>query len=192
MLNLPRGRPARPASPAWNVAKTLAQTLVFWSVFLFALPAAVFALEDALGLIGWRFRSPVAGWIGVALFILGGALGLTSGIVMAIRGGGTPLPSDCPRTLVVAGPYRYVRNPMAVAGLAQGLAVGLVLGSPAVIAYALAGGPVWNRFVRPWEEADLERRFGDDYRRYRSDVRCWLPRFPTRSRARPPAACENK
>ena len=112
------------------------------------------------------------------LFVLGGALGLTSGAVMAVRGRGTPLPADCPRELVVAGPYRFVRNPMAVAGLAQGVAVGIFLGSPVVVAYALAGGPAWHLLVRPWEEADLERRFGEPYRRYRAAVRCWLPRFP--------------
>jgi protein-S-isoprenylcysteine O-methyltransferase Ste14 len=98
-------------------------------------------------------------------------------VLMAVRGGGTPMPTDCPRELVLVGPYRHIRNPMAVAGLTQGVAVGLMLGSPAVILYAVVGGPVWHLFVRPWEEADLERRFGDPYRRYRAAVCCWLPRF---------------
>jgi protein-S-isoprenylcysteine O-methyltransferase Ste14 len=109
---------------------------------------------------------------------MGGSLGLTSSVIMAVRGRGTPLPADCPRELVVAGPYRYLRNPMAVAGLAQGVAVGIVVGSPAVIVYALVGGPVWHVFVRPWEEEDLERRFGEPYRLYRAAVRYLLPRFP--------------
>ena len=169
------GREARPASWRWNLAKTLAQTVVFWSLFLFALPAGVFELESRLGLDGGRFTS--LGWqiAGIVLFALGGALGLTTGMVMAVRGGGTPLPADCARELVVTGPYRYVRNPMAVAGLTQGVAVGLWLGSPAVALYALAGGPLWNTFVRPWEEEDLESRFGEPYRRYRERVRCWIP-----------------
>jgi len=151
---------------------------MFWSVFLVLLPTGVFALEDAMGLGGWRFPSTAGAWGGVVLFVLGGLLGLTSGVVMAVQGRGTPLPADCPRELVVTGPYRYIRNPMAVAGLSQGVAVGIFLGSPAVIAYALAGGPIWSWFVRPWEEADLELRFGESYRRYRNLVRCWLPSFP--------------
>jgi len=129
-------------------------------------------------LSGRRFGGVACAWCGAILFALGGSLGLASGLVMAVRGRGTPLPADCARELVVAGPYRYIRNPMAVAGLTQGVAVGVFLGSPAVIAFALLGGPVWHLFVRPWEEADLERRFGEPYRRYRAAVRCWLPRLP--------------
>lgn len=178
MMSRIRGREARPASPSWNVVKTLAQTLVFWAVFLVLLPAGVLALEERLAPAGLRFTHAVSAWAGGVLFAMGGALGLTSGTVMAVRGRGTPLPTDCPRELVVVGPYRYVRNPMAVAGLAQGVAVGIYLGSPAVIAYAILGGPVWHILVRPWEESDLERRFGEPYRQYRAAVRCWLPRYP--------------
>ena len=178
MLGYIRGREARPSPCWWVVVKTLCQTVVFWSVFLFLLPAGIVALENSLGLSGRRFGGVACAWCGAILFALGGSLGLASGLVMAVRGRGTPLPADCARELVVAGPYRYIRNPMAVAGLTQGVAVGVFLGSPAVIAFALLGGPVWHLFVRPWEEADLERRFGEPYRRYRAAVRCWLPRLP--------------
>ncbi|MCL4204918.1 MAG: isoprenylcysteine carboxylmethyltransferase family protein [Pirellulaceae bacterium] len=180
MLSGIRGREADPASCGWNVAKTLAQTLVFWLVFLVLLPAAIYRLEYELGIDGARFGSSASQWTGVGLFVLGGTLGMVSGVMMAVYGAGTPLPLDCPRRLVVVGPYRYVRNPMAVAGLCQGIAVGLILGSPAVVAYAALGGPVWHLLVRPWEEADLEARFGESYRRYRTAVRCWLPRSPGR------------
>lgn len=178
MLSYFRGREARPTTCWCIVLKTLCQTVVFWSIFLFLLPTAIFAVEGRTCLAECRLDGP--GFIcgGIVLFTLGGSLGLTSGFVMAVRGRGTPLPSDCARKLVVVGPYRYIRNPMAVAGLAQGLGVGLFLGSPAVLAYALAGGPVWHVFVRPWEEADLERRFGEPYRRYRAAVRCWVPCLP--------------
>lgn len=181
MIKAVRGREARPAPVLRNVAKTLAQTAVFWTIFLFLIPTALVVVEGAVAPPGWGFRSSALTWLGGPLFVAGGALGLTSGMVMAVRGRGTPLPADCPRELVVAGPYRYVRNPMAIAGLSQGVAVGLVLGSPAVVAYALLGGPAWDLLVRPWEEADLDRRFGEPYRRYRAAVRCWIPRFPGHS-----------
>jgi protein-S-isoprenylcysteine O-methyltransferase Ste14 len=95
---------------------------------------------------------------------------------MSSRGAGTPLPSAMPNHLVIAGPYRWVRNPMAVAGITQGVAVGLVLGSWLVIAYSMIGSLLWNYAVRPLEEADLEERFGAEFRQYRDAVRCWIPR----------------
>jgi len=96
---------------------------------------------------------------------------------MSAIGHGTPLPAAMPNRLVIAGPYRYVRNPMAVASIVQGAAVGLLLTSWMVVAYAIAGAMLWNFGVRPHEEADLEQRFGNTFRRYRDTIRCWTPRF---------------
>lgn len=103
------------------------------------------------------------------------ALGLWSAVVMSTLGDGTPLPSAMPSRLVIAGPYRWIRNPMAVAGIAQGAAVGLILQSWLVVAYAVLGSLVWNYAVRPLEEADLEDRFGEEFQHYRATVRCWIP-----------------
>jgi protein-S-isoprenylcysteine O-methyltransferase Ste14 len=97
---------------------------------------------------------------------------------MSTLGQGTPLPSAMANHLVIAGPYRWVRNPMALAGISQGVAVGLILESWLVVAWAIAGSLVWNYVIRPFEETDLEERFGDEFVRYRAAVRCWVPRFP--------------
>jgi protein-S-isoprenylcysteine O-methyltransferase Ste14 len=180
-------RTAKPATAAWNVSKTLGQTAIFWSTLLFLVPGLIYRLEGPVGLSGFRFAAPTWRAAGVVLFALGGTLGLTSGLIMAILGRGTPLPLDCARELVVAGPYRYVRNPMAIAGLSQGAAVGLYFGSPSILVYVLTGLLIWNFGVRPGEEADLEARFGDPYRAYRTGVLCWRPRLrgyvaPGRSR----------
>jgi protein-S-isoprenylcysteine O-methyltransferase Ste14 len=171
-----RGREARPASRTWNVVKTLAQTAMFWTTFLFLLPAVIVTIEHNVGFRTQQFGSVAARWVGGVLFLLGGSLGITSGVTMAVRGRGTPLPADCPIELVIAGPYCHIRNPMVIAGLSQGIAVGIFLGAPSVIAYAMLGGPVWHLLVRPWEEADLEQSFGASYRRYCAEGRCWLPR----------------
>ena len=63
---------------------------------------------------------------------------------MSASGQGTPLLSAMPNRLVIAGPYRVVRNPMAVAGIAQGVAVGLILSSWRVVAHAVVGSLLWN------------------------------------------------
>lgn len=170
-------RPARvEAGAATHVAATALQILVFWGVFLGALPLLISVFERYWGLSA-PFP-PIVGPVGGgAVFVLASALGLWSASVMSTSGGGTPLPAAMPNRLVIAGPYRFVRNPMAIAGIVQGIAVGLMLSSWLVVACAIAGSLVWNYVVRPHEESDLEARFGDDYRRYRSAVRCWCPRL---------------
>lgn len=161
--------------------RTFVQTIVFWGVFLWLIPWGIVTLEGRFGIERWHDGAVLWRTVGVVLFAAAGGLGLTSAGVMAVRGRGTPLPLDPAVRLVVSGPYRWVRNPMAIAGLAQGIAVGVGLGSVSVVIYALLGGPMWHCFVRPWEEADLHRRFGEAYDRYRSSTPLWLPRFRGRS-----------
>ena len=94
---------------------------------------------------------------------------------MAYYGQGTPLPLDTARKMVIKGPYAYVRNPMAIAGLSQGIGVALIFGSFWTIIYVLLGGLLWQFFVRPVEEQDLLDRFGADFEQYRQKVRIWIP-----------------
>ncbi|HEY0658394.1 MAG TPA: hypothetical protein VGD05_07965 [Pyrinomonadaceae bacterium] len=57
------------------------------------------------------------------------------------------------------------------------MAVGLFLGSPLVLIYALMGGLVRQMIFRPLEEADLLKTFGADYAEYCRCVRYWIPRI---------------
>jgi protein-S-isoprenylcysteine O-methyltransferase Ste14 len=190
-----RVAPAR--RPVAHLAVTLAQMIVFWGVFLGLVPLVIAWIEARWGLrIGAPAPDPgvAPGWdasgalvaagsgvrqlvalVGAVVLVLASALGVWSAVSMSLAGSGTPLPSSAAAKLVITGPYRRVRNPMAVAGIVQGVAVGLVLGSWLVVAYALVGSVIWNAAVRPHEEADLEARFGDGFREYRARVRCWVP-----------------
>lgn len=166
-------RYARPAAPGWNLAKTLGQIAAFWLLFLVVIPSALVALEQTWGVTPFAFPTALA-WI---VLLLASGLGLLSGITMALQGEGTPLPLDAPHHLVVQGPYRHVRNPMAVAGLTQGTCVACLLGSWLSLGLVAVGFVVWNHGVRPIEERELEARYGAPYLRYRSAVRCWIPRI---------------
>jgi protein-S-isoprenylcysteine O-methyltransferase Ste14 len=167
-------RPAssRPAAGT-NVASTFGQIVLFWGFFLGAVPLAVVVLEQH-----WSVALPFppgAVPVGFVLLTLASALGIWSAAVMSTLGDGTPLPSAMPNRLVIAGPYRWVRNPMAVSGIVQGAAVGFILQSWLVVAYAVVGSLVWNYAIRPHEESDLLERFGEEFRQYRATVRCWIP-----------------
>ncbi|GMU67439.1 MAG: hypothetical protein AMXMBFR36_37130 [Acidobacteriota bacterium] len=166
-------RVAAKSSRGADLAKTGIETVVLWGLFLGIFPILIAATERELG---WDLLLPAStrplGW---ALFAAASALGLWSGWTMTVAGEGTPLPRDTARRLVVSGPYRWVRNPMTLAGLAQAIGVGAILGSWGVVLYALVGAAVWNHFARPAEERDLAERFGEPYERYRATIPCWRP-----------------
>lgn len=169
-----RTAPSR-RSPLPHVARTLLQIAAFWAVFFAAIPVVLSSLERRWGL--FLYLGEGVRIAGVLLFVVLGVAAFWSAAALSMKGDGTPLPSAMPNRLVIAGPYRWVRNPMAMTSLAQGAAVGMMLSSWMVVAYAVAGALVWNYAVRPHEEEDLAAKFGADFERYRDEVRCWIPRL---------------
>lgn len=115
--------------------------------------------------------------VGLALFALGLLLFLASLRRFATEGRGTLAPWDPPRTLVLRGPYRFVRNPM-ISGVI------FILFGEAFALVSLAHG-IWAAaflmlnliYIPLMEEPQLERRFGESYREYRRHVRRFLPRL---------------
>jgi protein-S-isoprenylcysteine O-methyltransferase Ste14 len=97
--------------------------------------------------------------------------------------GGTPLPLDPPERLVTTGPYAHVANPMQLTCAVLLAGWGVLLASPAMVA-AAGMAAAFSAGVAAWhEDAELDRRFGAEWRHYRRHVRLWLP-----SSRRPPAS----
>jgi protein-S-isoprenylcysteine O-methyltransferase Ste14 len=107
------------------------------------------------------------------VFVL--ALALFAWAIVTITRAGSNVPTNLPTTTIVeSGPYRFTRNPIYL---------GMFLG---VVGLAIAFDSLWLLMtlvpfalvirygVVAYEEAYLERRFGDVYRGYRSHVRRWL------------------
>lgn len=158
---------------------TIAQSAAFWILLLLVLPFLLAHLEERAGIPTVPHSAALTA-IGAVLLVSGAALGVTSAVFMVRLGRGTPLPSAAAPIMVTSGPYRFVRNPMAVGGLAQGLAVAVWFGSPTIMLYVLVGALIWHIVVRPLEEHDLELRFGLPFAEYRHTTKCWVPRLPTR------------
>lgn len=167
-------RPAREASTSYVLLKTYVQIVVVWTIILVVFPYLITILEDKIGLVRLEFAFQKQ----IAILVFAGisALGIWAAHSMSHIGKGTPLPLDHAKQLVVVGPYAYVRNPMALSGIIQGLAVALFLGSPLVAVYAVMGSIIWQTVFRPLEEDDLASRFGISYSNYCNAVRCWVPR----------------
>jgi protein-S-isoprenylcysteine O-methyltransferase Ste14 len=114
--------------------------------------------------------------LGVAALALGLVLFVASLRRFASEGEGTLAPWDPPRELVVAGPYRYVRNPM-ISGVI------FILFGEALLLRSWPHG-LWAAtflglnlvYIPLLEEPQLERRFGEPYREYCRHVRRIVPR----------------
>ena len=113
---------------------------------------------------------------GAALIVAGAALWVWTVRLFARIGRGTLAPWDPTRRLVVAGPYRHVRNPMITGVLAILLGEGLALGSTGILVWAAAFLAINTIYFVASEEPGLERRFGAEYRDYKTNVPRWLPR----------------
>ena len=115
-------------------------------------------------------------WIGLVLAAAGLMLATWTARLFLTLGRGTPAPWAPPRNLVVAGPYRHVRNPMITGVLLMLAAESLLFGSWPIVGWMLVFFLIHGVYLARMEEPGLERRFGEDYRRYKANVPRWIPR----------------
>ena len=142
-------------------------------------PPLIYLGVLGLGLILGRLwptrlaSSPVAVSLGCAVVVCG-VIGLAAAIRTIWRAQ-TPISPYKPTTaLVTDGLFRFSRNPIYVSDTL--IYVGLSLALNAWWALALTPALVWIMQVGviAREEIYLERKFGDDYLRYKRQVRRWL------------------
>jgi protein-S-isoprenylcysteine O-methyltransferase Ste14 len=81
----------------------------------------------------------------------------------------TPTPE-----IVTQGPYAYSRNPAYVSLSALQIGLGLLLDNVWILLFLVPVLFVMHYGVILREEAYLERRFGEEYLRYKERVRRWL------------------
>ena len=117
-------------------------------------------------------------------FVAGAGVMLIGLLIMAhtiasfIRiGRGTLAPWSPTRKLVVEGLYAHVRNPMILGVLIVLLGEALAAASWRILAWALVFFLINTLYFVVSEEPGLERRFGEEYRRYKMNVPRWMPRL---------------
>mgnify|MGYP002713166483 CR=1 FL=1 len=115
--------------------------------------------------------------IGGALIIIGLALFIWCVALFARIGQGTLAPWDPTRNLVAIGPSRFVRNPM-ISGVALILAGQAIFWGSWVMAIWAGLFTLINHVYFVFaEEPGLEKRFGEPYHMYKTNVPRWLPRW---------------
>ena len=148
----------------------------------------VFASTFAVVIVGGLYTDR---WLGLPAFLPGslgeviGVLFLAAGVSLCgwcvagfLKAGGTPVPLNPPRELIVSGPFAWVRNPMLTGLFAALLGLGMLLHS---VGIALIWTPAYALMLvaelKLIEEPELARRFGSAYADYRPRVPMFIPRL---------------
>jgi protein-S-isoprenylcysteine O-methyltransferase Ste14 len=155
-----------------NDRSDTAQVLIRPPVALALAAVAALALEE-LSPMPITAGNRVAVWAGAIVVAIG--MALVAWAIVKVQRAGSNVPTDMPTTTIVdTGPYAFSRNPIYLGAMAflAGLAVALDTGW--LLAVLVPFALVIRYGVVAREEAYLERKFGDEYRSYRSRVRRWL------------------
>jgi protein-S-isoprenylcysteine O-methyltransferase Ste14 len=90
------------------------------------------------------------------------------------RAGTSVVPSEPTTALVRTGPYRFTRNPIYIGFVLAYFGFAIVLTSMWVLLLLIPVLAILQRGVVLREEAYLERKFGEAYRKYQARVPRWL------------------
>ncbi|HLF73008.1 MAG TPA: isoprenylcysteine carboxylmethyltransferase family protein [Anaerolineales bacterium] len=146
-------------------------------LFLIAAPGTVAGyIPLALLRTGPRVETGVFAYLALPLWLLGGVMLLWAFWDFTFKGRGTPAPVDPPKELVVAGFYRYVRNPMYLGVILVLIGYFLWFGFWALLGYAALAFIATHLFVTLYEEPTLTKKFGAAYEEYLRRVPRWIPR----------------
>jgi protein-S-isoprenylcysteine O-methyltransferase Ste14 len=116
---------------------------------------------------------PIAFWIGPTLLVVSLAIGIWGRKTMH-RAGTNISPLKPSINLVNTGPYRFSRNPLYIAMTLLYLGLTFLFNSWWGVALLIPVLVVLHFGVVRREERYLERKFGEEYLAYRSQVRRYL------------------
>jgi len=153
--------------------------LLFWFGFTALLVFASLWL-DGVGHFPRFVSPPLSFIIGSILLTLWAFLAGWSAIRFFIARG-SPVPLNPPQELVTTGLYAYVRNPMVSGWLSGMFGLGVLLGS---ITFTFIATPLFALvnvlYIKSIEEKELEKKFGEEYLKYRESVPMFIPRLKKR------------
>ena len=156
----------------WLFLKVLLFSVFVPGTVAFYLP---YRILNATGSPAWNSSA----WRLPALLLIaaGASIYLRCAWDFAATGAGTPAPIDAPKRLVVAGLYRYTRNPMYLGVGSVILGAAWFFGSLVLLGYLAVVLLTVNAFVLLYEEPTLKSRFGADYDAYCKAVPRWFVRL---------------
>ena len=116
---------------------------------------------------------------GLLALVAGGAGVVACGAMLSNRGIGTLRGEEwfMPREFLATGPFRFVRNPMSLAGVVLMVSIALWHRSTLALGLSAALWVLFHLVILRIEEPGLAKRFGESYRAYKRAVPRWVPRL---------------
>ena len=166
-------RPSTTRSGVALWAKSLLNAVLFFGVFMVALPWL------AHHLLPMQLPVPPGPrvWVAGVLALVGIGAWIACLDTFSRHGRGTPLPADAPRHLVTTGLFRQMRNPIMAAEISVIWGAAVYLASLGTALYAIAISIAAHLLVVHIEEPELLKRFGQSYADYCRNVPRWLPKL---------------
>ena len=146
---------------------------------IIALPPFIYGAALGVGLL-IHFVHPVhfmprrpALWLGILLILV--SILIVVSALRALARAKTTFDARKPTTAIVTdGAFRFTRNPMYVAATLLYLGIAALINSLWILLLVVPLLVVIHRGVVEREEEYLERKFGEEYLRYKARVRRWI------------------
>lgn len=98
-----------------------------------------------------------------------------------IKARGSPVPFNPPKELVTTGLYSRIRNPMLLGWFLMLFGVGILLNSISLIFIFTPLFILLNvLYLKAIEEKEMEKKFGEQYLKYKKSVPMFIPRLGKR------------
>ncbi len=153
--------------------------IIFW----FGL-SVVFVLAslwlDKLLPVHLLISPPANLFLSVPLLVIGSSLALWT-VYNFYKARGSPVPLNPPKELVTTGLYSRVRNPMLLGWFILLFGLGILLNSISLIFIFFPLFVLQNvLYLKTVEEKEMEKKFGQQYLKYKESVPIFIPRFGKR------------
>ncbi len=169
---MPATRSERIGERAWKQSKILR---IFASVFETLLTVCIVLWHwYPIPEIDWEIFS-THWWIGLIIF----SIIFIPGLIIMIKGvidAGSETLTPAEENKMYGGIYERIRHPQTVGEMPMFVALAFALNSWFLVIYTFVFIVIYTPIIMYFEEKDLVKRFGEDYRQYQKDVGAFFPK----------------
>ncbi|MCP4392960.1 MAG: isoprenylcysteine carboxylmethyltransferase family protein [Alphaproteobacteria bacterium] len=142
-------------------------------VYFFIGVAIILVCKFLLPAVGIPFLYPMtAPYCGGVLIALGFILMLWVSHIMRLAN--TPHDFQKPKKMLTKGPFKFSRNPMYVGFVLMMFGGAIASNSAFALAAPIMMFAVLDRLFIPFEQSQMQKRFGNEYKKYKAKVRRWI------------------